>query len=381
MRVDFAPLLADNLGMSAVTDSTRANENRILVVDDEEPIRRILCRLLERNGYPSAGARDAEDAMVHLKEDDYSLVLTDMDMPGSSGLDLIMQINQSHPDTATVMVTGMDDAKLAHTALDIGAYGYIIKPFEPNEILINVANALRRRGLEIENRNHRLRLEQMIKERTAELWEAIARLEKAEKDVRLSREETIQRLVIAAEFRDDETAQHIQRMSRYCGLLARSHGADLERAELIRVASLMHDVGKIGIPDSILLKPGKLTPEERTIMQQHSEIGYRILAGSKSELLRTAADIAWTHHERVDGTGYPLGLVGDQIPLEGRIAAIADVFDALTSDRVYKKAFPLGKAVDIMREGRNLHFDPALLDSFLNVIDEALEIRERYADR
>ncbi|HZA40377.1 MAG TPA: HD domain-containing phosphohydrolase [Actinomycetota bacterium] len=367
--------------MSAVTDSTRANENRILVVDDEEPIRRILCRLLERNGYPSAGARDAEDAMVHLKEDDYSLVLTDMDMPGSSGLDLIMQINQSHPDTATVMVTGMDDAKLAHTALDIGAYGYIIKPFEPNEILINVANALRRRGLEIENRNHRLRLEQMIKERTAELWEAIARLEKAEKDVRLSREETIQRLVIAAEFRDDETAQHIQRMSRYCGLLARSHGADLERAELIRVASLMHDVGKIGIPDSILLKPGKLTPEERTIMQQHSEIGYRILAGSKSELLRTAADIAWTHHERVDGTGYPLGLVGDQIPLEGRIAAIADVFDALTSDRVYKKAFPLGKAVDIMREGRNLHFDPALLDSFLNVIDEALEIRERYADR
>jgi putative two-component system response regulator len=373
-------LLVDNLGMPAGTDSGR-NENLILVVDDEEPIRRILCRLLERNGYASTGASDAEDAMVRLKEQDFSLVLTDMDMPGSSGLDLIMQINQAHPDTATVMVTGMDDAKLAHTALDIGAYGYIIKPFEPNEILINVANALRRRGLEIENRTHRMRLEQMIKERTAELWEAIARLEKAEKDIRLSREETIQRLAIAAEFRDDETAQHIQRMSRYCALLARSHGADTERAELIRVATLMHDVGKIGIPDSILLKPGKLTPEERTIMQQHSEIGYRILAGSKSDLLRTAAEIAWTHHERVDGTGYPLGLVGDQIPLEGRIAAIADVFDALTSDRVYKKAFPLGKAVDIMREGRDIHFDASLLDSFLNVIDEALEIRERYADR
>ena len=381
MRVDFAVHLADNRGMSAVSDSASANENRVLVVDDEEPIRRILCRLLERNGYPSEGAADAEDAMLRLKEQKYSLVLTDMDMPGSSGLDLIMQINQAHPDTATVMVTGMDDAKLAHTALDIGAYGYIIKPFEPNEILINVANALRRRGLELENRNHRMRLEQMIKERTAELWEAIARLEKAEKEVRLSREETIQRLAIAAEFRDDETAQHIQRMSRYCALLARSHGADVERTELIRVASLMHDVGKIGIPDSILLKPGKLTPEERTIMQQHSEIGYRILAGSKSDLLRTAADIAWTHHERVDGSGYPLGLVGDQIPLEGRIAAIADVFDALTSDRVYKKAFPLGKAVDIMREGRDMHFDASLLDSFLDVIDEALEIRERYADR
>jgi putative two-component system response regulator len=367
--------------MSAASDSPNANENRVLVVDDEEPIRRILCRLLERNGYLSDGAADAEDAMLRLNEQKYDLVLTDMDMPGSSGLDLIMQITQAHPDTATVMVTGMDDAKLAHAALDIGAYGYIIKPFEPNEILINVANALRRRGLEIENRNHRMRLEQMIKERTAELWEAIARLEKAEKDVRLSREETIQRLAIAAEFRDDETAQHIQRMSRYCALLARSHGADVERTELIRVASLMHDVGKIGIPDSILLKPGKLTPEERTIMQQHSEIGYRILAGSKSDLLRTAADIAWTHHERVDGSGYPLGLSGDQIPLEGRIAAIADVFDALTSDRVYKKAFPLGKAVDIMREGRDMHFDAALLDSFLDVIDEALEIREHYADR
>ena len=379
--VAFVSLLADNLGVPAATNSAHANENLILVVDDEEPIRRILVRLLERNGYPSASATDAEDAMLRLKEQDFSLVLTDMDMPGSSGLDLIMQINQAHPDTATVMVTGMDDAKLAHTALDIGAYGYIIKPFEPTEILINVANALRRRGLEIENRAHRVRLEQMIKERTAELWEAIARLEKAEKEVRLSREETIQRLAIAAEFRDDETAQHIQRMSRYCALLARSHGADIERTELIRVASLMHDVGKIGIPDSILLKPGKLTPEERTIMQQHSEIGYRILAGSKSDLLRTAADIAWTHHERVDGTGYPLGLVGDQIPLEGRIAAIADVFDALTSDRVYKKAFPLGKAVDIMREGRDLHFEAALLDSFLNVIDEALDIRERYADR
>jgi len=307
--------------------------------------------------------------------------LTDMDMPGSSGLDLIMQINQAHPDTATVMVTGMDDAQLAQTALEIGAYGYIIKPFEPNEILINVANALRRRGLEVESRNHQMILEQRIKERTAELWEAIARLEKAEKEVRLSREETIQRLAIAAEFRHDETEQHIQRMSRYCALIARSHGADVERVELIRVASLMHDVGKIGIPDSILLKPGKLTPEERTIMQQHSEIGYRILAGSKSDLLRKAADIAWTHHERVDGTGYPLGLVGDQIPIEGRIAAIADVFDALTSDRVYKKAFPLGRAVDILREGRDLQFDAGLLDSFLNVIDEALEILERYADK
>jgi putative two-component system response regulator len=354
---------------------------RILVVDDEEPIRRVIARLLQRNGYECETAGDAEEAMLLLKERDFALVLTDMDMPGTSGLDLIMQIVAMFEDIATVMVTGMDDAKLADAALKIGAYGYIIKPFESNEILINVMNALRRRGLEIENRNHRLRLEQMVRDRTAELWEAIARLEKAEKNLRQSREETVQRLSIAAEFRDDETAQHIQRMSRYCALLARKAGEDTERSELIRVASLMHDVGKIGIPDQILLKPAPLTPEERTIMEQHSEIGYRILAGSQSELLRLAAEIAWTHHERFDGSGYPHGIKGNEIPLDGRIAAIADVFDALTSDRVYKKAFPLGRAIEIMREGRGVHFDPKLLDMFLDSMDEVLLIRDQYADR
>jgi putative two-component system response regulator len=354
---------------------------RILVVDDEEPIRRVIARLLQRNGYECETAGGAEEAMALLSEGDFALVLTDMDMPGTSGLDLINQIVEAFEDIATVMVTGMDDAKLAGTALKIGAYGYVIKPFEPNEILISVMNALRRRSLEIENRNHRLRLEQMVRDRTAELWEAIARLEKAEKDLRQSREETVQRLSIAAEFRDDETAQHIQRMSRYCSLLARKAGEDSERCDLIRVASLMHDVGKIGIPDQILLKPAALTPDERTIMEQHSEIGYRILAGSQSELLRRAAEIAWTHHERVDGSGYPLGIKGDEIPLEGRIAAIADVFDALTSDRVYKKAFPLGRAIEIMREGRGKHFDARLLELFLDSMDEVLVIRDQYADR
>jgi putative two-component system response regulator len=363
------------------TGNGAADDTRLLVVDDEAPIRRVLCRLLERNGYECEEAGDADSAMLALRSADFSLVLTDMDMPGSSGLELIMQINDTFPDTATMMVTGMDDAKLAGSALDLGAYGYIIKPFEPNEILINVWNALRRRRLEIENRNHRQRLEQMVKERTGELWEAIARLERAEKDLRVSREETIQRLAIAAEFRDDETAQHIQRMSRYCALLAHAAGFDEERSENLRVASLMHDVGKIGIPDNILLKPGKLTPEERTIMQQHCEIGYRILAGSRSDLLKTAADIAWTHHERIDGSGYPNGLRGDEIPVEGRIGAIADVFDALSSDRVYKRAYPLGKALDIMREGRGSHFDSDLLDRFLETMDEVVDIREQFADR
>jgi putative two-component system response regulator len=353
---------------------------RIIIVDDEEPIRRMLARLLARNGYVCETAPDADKARAKMNEQAFDLLLTDMDMPGMSGLDLIMHVSNDHPDTAAVMVTGMDDTTLAHAALEMGAYGYIIKPFEPNEVLINVANALRRRNLELENRNHRLRLEQMVRDRTGELWNAIARLEHAERELRLSQEETIQRLSIAAEFRDNETARHIQRMSEYCGLLASLMGEDAESCDQIRVASQMHDVGKIGIPDSILLKPEILTREERATMETHCEIGYRILSGSKSELLMRAATIAYTHHERVDGTGYPRGLVEDQIPVEGRIAAIADVFDALTSNRPYKKAFVLGKAIETMRDGRGTQFDADVLDLFLGSLDAVLAIKAQHED-
>ena len=218
-------------------------------------------------------------------------------------------------------------------------------------------------------------------DRTAELAAEVDRLQMVERELRLAQEDTVERLSIAAEFRDDEAARHVQRMSRYTSLLAARSGEDAQRAEMVRISSVMHDVGKIGIPDSILLKPGKLTPEERRIMEQHSEIGYRILSGSRSEVLTLAAQIAWTHHERVDGNGYPRRLAGDAIPVEGRMAAIADVFDALTSHKVYKKAFPLGQAVDIMREERGSHFDADLLDLFLDSMDEVIRIKERFADR
>jgi putative two-component system response regulator len=353
---------------------------RLIVVDDDEPLREMLSRILERSGYACDVASDAVEALQALREHDYDLVLTDMDMPGISGLDLIMQVAREHPDTATMMVTGMNDTAVANSALDMGAYGYITKPFEANEVVINVANALRRRSLEIENRNHRVRLEQMIRDRTSELWNAIAKLEQAERELRLSQEETIQRLSIAAEYRDNETAKHIARMSEYCGLLARLAEQDAETSELIRVASQMHDVGKIGIPDQILLKPGALTDEERHTMEKHAKIGYKILGGSKSELLMTAASIAYTHHERVDGRGYPRGLTEDQIPLEGRIAAIADVFDAITSNRVYKQAYAFGKAVETMREGRGTQFDADLLDLLLGSLDAVLEIKSRHEE-
>lgn len=353
---------------------------QILVVDDDEITRRLLTRVLESAGYPCQTAGSAEEADQILAERTFDLILSDVQMPGDSGIDLLERVADRYKDTATLMVTGVDDPDLAKRALAMGAYGYVIKPFEVNEILINVTNALRRRRLEVENRNHRERLEQMVKERTAELWNAITELEHAQRDLRLSREETINRLAIAAEFRDDETVRHTERMSRYCELIARLSGHDDERCDLIRTASVMHDVGKIGVSDSILLKAGPLDPEEMKIMQGHCEIGHKILSGSNWELLQMASVIALTHHERLDGTGYPNGLAGDHIPFEGRIAAIADVFDSLISNRVYRKAFPLPEALDIMRAGRGSHFDPDLFDLFFGAMDQVLEIRADTAD-
>jgi putative two-component system response regulator len=360
--------------------SIAIDSKSILIVDDEEPIRRMLSRLLERHHYKCKVASDANEARRRLEGQDFALILCDVNMPGESGLDLIRHVLREHPHTAAVMITGLDDPQLASIALEQGAYGYIIKPFESNEILINVSNALRRRRLEIENQVHREHLEQTVLERTAALREAISNLERAERDIRLSREETVQRLALAAEFRDDETARHVQRMSQYCALLARRYGLDEGHCELIRIASPMHDIGKIGTPDSILLKPGRFTPEEFQAISKHPEIGYRILSGSDADLLKLAAIIAWTHHEKYDGSGYPRKLIADAIPLEGRIAAVADAFDALTSRRVYKPAFPVDQAISIMRQGRGKHFDPSLLDTFLNSMDQVLVIKDQYAD-
>ena len=367
--------------MSQQDDLNGSADNKLLVVDDEEPVRRALQRILERQGYECTLAEDVASAKAALAGDSFALVLSDMNMPGQeSGLDLVKSIVVNYPDTATVMCTGLDDAELARTAIEIGAYGYIVKPFEPNEIVIAVLNALRRRELELENRHHREHLEEMVKARTSELWTAIADLEKAQKEIRGSREETIERLSVAAEFKDNETAAHIRRMSLYCSMLAERLGEDAARCEAIRLASQMHDVGKIGVPDQVLVKPGPLTPEEWRVMKQHSAIGHRILSNSSSELLNLAALIALTHHERMDGTGYPRGLVEDDIPFEGRVAAVADVFDALTTNRVYRKAFPLDEALEIMREGRGDHFDPRILDCFFSAMDRVIGIRELHKD-
>ena len=348
---------------------------RILIVDDEDQIRTLLARLLGAHGYECLTAESAAAARRVLEEADVALVLSDVNMPGESGIDFTREVLAEYPDTAVVMVTGMDDRAYADAAIELGAYGYVLKPFKPNELLINVGNAFRRRALEIENRGHRDRLEQTVLERTSALRTTIQQLESSETELRRLREETIRRLSWAAEFRNQETGEHIVRMSLYCALLARLAGVDKERAEMIRIASPMHDVGKIGIPDRILLKTGRLTADERTVMEGHAEMGHRILAGSQVELLDLAALMALTHHERIDGTGYPRGLAGGEIPLEGRITAIADVFDALTSDRVYRQAFQPDEARAMMLEERGTQFDAHLLDLFVGAYDDVLEIR------
>jgi PAS domain S-box-containing protein len=200
----------------------------------------------------------------------------------------------------------------------------------------------------------------------------------AERALRRSREETIQRLARAVEVRSAETGGHIDRMGRFCELIAQRLGLPRERVQLIRLASPMHDVGKIAVPDSVLLKPGPLNAAERAVMETHTEVGRELLAGSGEELPELAATITWTHHERFDGKGYPQGLAGEAIPLEGRIAAVGDVFDALTHDRVYRPAMSVEQAVDLMARASGAHFDPAVLDCFLDAMDDVLEISRRH---
>jgi putative two-component system response regulator len=354
--------------------------SELLIVDDDEALRRSEERVVREEGYSCDGACDADTAREHLRQGSYDLALLDVNMPGDSGMKLLGDIRRDHPEVAVLMVTGEDSTKLAMTAIELGAYGYLIKPVGAGELLINVANALhRRRG---EQRNHRLvqRLQATVQERSHTLEEALQDLELSETKVWVSQAETIFRLARLVEFRDEETGHHLHRMSSYCEILAREIGRSAQHCELMRLASQLHDVGKVAVPDSILLKRGKLTPEEFEVIKGHAETGFQMLAGSAAEVVQLGALIARTHHERWDGSGYPRGLAGEDIPLEGRIAAVADVFDALTSDRVYRSALPVQSAFKMMREERNRHFDPDMLDVFFQAQSEISAIRKAYAD-
>ena len=306
------------------------------------------------------------------------LLLLDLQMPHLDGFE-VMRLLEMVPEAEgmpIVILTADITSDARHASLGMGARDFLTKPLDAIEVMLRVKNLLETRFLQEQLKDHNKLLEVRVRERTQELWTTVRRLERAENDLVSSQEETVRRLSIAAEFRDDETARHIVRMSHYCAFLASEAGIDDETCRAIRTASQMHDVGKIGTPDSILLKPGRLTPDERAIMERHAGDGWKILEGSDAALLKLAAEIACSHHEKVDGTGYPNKLKGDDIPQIGRIAAIADVFDALSSNRVYRPAFPLPEVWRMMREGRGSHFDADLLDLFLDSMDGVLAIKD-----
>ncbi len=338
----------------------------ILIVDDETSIRTLLVRWLYDAGYDCLEAAGAAEAAVRLESQEVSLVTVDIKMPESSGLHLLDVINEKYPDTAVIMLTGERGTDVAVRALTGGACAYLVKPVDREELLFHVRRGLERRSLIIDKRNYTRQLERRVHEQTDELRRAY--------------EETICRLVSACSCRDAETGGHVRRSGLLSEVLARAAGWQQQDAELLRLAAPMHDIGKIGIPDAILQKPGRLTVDEFEAMKQHTLFGAEILAGSESAVLQMAQTIAMYHHEKWNGHGYPVGLSGKEIPQAARIVAIVDVYDALTHPRVYRPALSEAEALSIMIDKSGSHFDPDLLELFLSLLPEMRRIAEAHRD-
>jgi putative two-component system response regulator len=355
--------------------SEREGKPRVLATDDRPEVLRLVERSLGER-YECELATSVEEAREKLASELFELALCDIQMPGTSGLVLVEEIALEHPETAIVMVTGTDDPEIAERAFQMGTQGYLVKPFWPGQLQITAANALRQHRLELAERaRHATLLDSATEKNEALRHELIEAQRKAIADLRASRQETVERLVRAIEMHDPETGRHVSRMAAVAALLGAKLGLDRERVLLLHAAAPMHDVGKIATPDGVLQKHGALTASERKRMESHTTVGHQILSESESDLLRMAATIALTHHERYDGRGYPAGLGGDEIPPEGRIVAVADVFDALLSDRPYRPAFSLEEAVQMIGSERGTHFDPEIVDALLENLDEAIALR------
>lgn len=343
-------------------DHSHLSSISILVVDDERANVRLLELLLGRAGYTNVRATTKPHealrlAMLHPPD----IVLLDLHMPDLSGVDLIHQFRKLDPLSypLVVVLTGDDTKKAKADALSAGAKDFITKPFDTAEVLLRIRNLADVRLMHKQLQRSNQDLERKVKERTAQL-------EAARLDV-------LDRLAMAAEFRDDATGQHTRRVGLLSARLARAVGLAAADVELIARAAPLHDVGKIAIPDSILLKPGPLTPEETQVMRTHTLVGGRLLSSSGSQLLEMARQIALTHHERWDGTGYPCGQSGSRIPIAGRIVALADFFDALTHDRPYRTRVSTPEVVALIQAQRGRHFDPDVLDAFLDI--SAIEVQ------
>lgn len=348
---------------------------RILVVDDDNSMQKLYDRLLTQLGHEVFGACDGSQALEMLAQVNPDLILMDADMPVMNGFETAEKI-KSDEQTRTIpiiMITGLNDSAHRIKALDVGVDDFLAKPPERAEIIATIRSQLKVKAYNDSVKNYQRTLEQAVSIRTDQLNNALTQLKESSLEI-------IFRLSSASEYRDEDTGAHIQRMSSYAAAIATRMGLGHKTVEAILHAAPMHDIGKIGIPDNILLKPGKLTDAEWLVMKEHPRIGARILSGSKIPLVRMAEVIALTHHERWDGSGYPQGLKGKKIPLAGRIVAVADVFDALTSKRPYKPAFETDKSLEIIKSESGRHFDPDVVKAFFDCIDDVSVIREKYQD-
>ncbi len=343
--------------------------NTVLIVDDSPINLTLIKALVQKLGECEPVLFEHPQAALDwCRQTTPDLVIVDYMMPDMNGLQFIEAFRSlaGATDIPVLMVTANDQKEVRYQALQGGANDFLTKPIDRVEFSARVRNMLSLRDgqkFQIDWTRH---LATMVDERTQAI---------------LAREqELIYRMSRAAEFRDPETGAHIQRMAHYSALIAQALGLDPDQQKLLLESAPLHDVGKIGIPDAILLKPARLTPEEFEVMKQHARMGYELLKDSGSEILRAGAEIALSHHEKFDGSGYPAGLAGEAIPIFGRIVAVADVFDALTSERPYKPAWSLDDAANLLKEGRGAHFDPACVDALLQSWERMLEIRARFQD-
>jgi putative nucleotidyltransferase with HDIG domain len=340
----------------------------ILVVDDEEAIREVVSTMLESKGYRCTAVQNGRVAQDQVKKLTPDLVLSDMIMPEMDGIKFLEWMRQYDPEVPVIMVTAIHDISTALEAIRRGAYDYILKPFEKDQLFLGVGRALQHRRLIIENRSYQSNLEQLVEERTAQLTSAIEQLER-------SYDDTLEALGSALDLKDAETEGHCQRVTAFCISIAREMPVPAPYLAILARAAFLHDIGKMAIPDSILRKPGPLDDAEKKKMREHCQIGYDML--TRIPFLRDAAEIVLAHQEFYDGSGYPRGLKGDQIPLGARIFTIADSLDAMISDRPYRRALPMSHAREEIKRCSGSQFDPKVVEVFMSIPEQHwLELRE-----
>ena len=371
------PQLADKKGQPEVPPEAEAWEGTggVLVVDDEPAIRDLLLEGLKDSGFECSVAGNGSEALEALRRRCFALVLSDIDMPGMDGVKLLQRVKEAHPDVEVVMITGVVDVEVALRAMRMGANDYLTKPFNLEEVRLTVERALEKRRLVLENREYQRDLEAKVAERTVEVVLKRREIEELYDKLQISYETTLEALAAALDTRDTETQGHSVRVSEYTVVIARRMGVEEPELTEIRRGALLHDVGKIGIPDAVLRKPGKLTAEEWHEMRQHPEIGGRILSGIK--FLEKSLPVVMAHQERFDGSGYPRGLKGDEIPLGARIFAVVDTLDAMTSDRPYRKALRYEDAREEIVRNSGIQFDPKVVEVFLSIPPEEWKAMHR----